>query len=236
MPTISLTILLASTIVLQVVSEFSGPSPLNDYSTVYTFLGKWASASKTRMLTVVFDDYDLEAQYDVPKGVFEVFNVSTRLVTLKHLVSLKGMHPNRDYQAIETGGCVLLLYSDVDHLRDILASPHLASFWQPEDFYILQDSGQRSVDSFNGQRFCKWAFERLWRFRRVYKLVLLAGGNAIRYDPFGHASNHTSYINASCDSSCIKSSQDSFLTVDRPNAIDIADFFEEEQRRSFDRY
>ncbi|XP_076234963.1 uncharacterized protein LOC143179552 [Calliopsis andreniformis] len=237
MSTTLLTFLLTLITFLQVGCELPAPNLSDSYSNVYPFLEKWANTSYTRMLTVVFDDYKPEEAFYIPRGLFHSYNVSTKLVTLKHLMSLKNMHSDRDYQAIEAGGCVLLLYSDVDHLRDTLSSPHLISFWQPENVYILQDRGKLSFDSFDGERFCKWAFEKLWKFRRVYKLMLFAGGKAIRYDPFRYAGSHVQYLyNSSCDWLCVRANKDNFLMVNQPNETDISDFFEENERRSFDRH
>lgn len=237
MSVIPLTLLLTLAILLRVVCELSAPNRFDSYSGIYPFLEKWTNASETRMLTVVFDDYEAEETFYTLRGFFDIHNVSTKLVTLKHLMSLKDVHQDRDYQAIETGGCVLLLYSDIDRLRGTLSSPYLISFWQPENVYFLQNRGQRSTDSYEGARFCKWAFERLWRFRRIYKLLVFVGDKTIRYDPFRYGGSHIQYFyNTSCDWLCVRVDMDNFLTVNQLNETDISDFFNEGERKSFERY
>ena len=130
--------LLPLTVLFRVACKLSESDESDSYSNLYPFLEKWARSSHTKMLTVVFDDYDLERPpFDIPAGMLIDLNVSTKLVTLKHLISLRQKDRRRDYQTIESENCVLLLFSDVDHLKDILSSPHLISFWHPENFYIL---------------------------------------------------------------------------------------------------
>ncbi|PBC31699.1 hypothetical protein APICC_07500 [Apis cerana cerana] len=191
------------------------------------------------MLTVVFDDYDLERPpFDIPAGMLIDLNVSTKLVTLKHLISLRQKDRRRDYQTIESENCVLLLFSDVDHLKDILSSPHLISFWHPENFYILREQGGSSVSLFEQERFCQWAFERLWRVRRVYKLLLFTGDKVIRYDPFDYNRLRARYRvgGRDCDWYCNKSNEEGgFLSIDRPNISEVSDFFDGE-RIDFKRY
>ncbi|XP_017790662.1 PREDICTED: uncharacterized protein LOC108572854 [Habropoda laboriosa] len=229
-----LAMFLSSTIRFHVTCELFKPANTDSYSNLYPIVEKWASFSHTKMLTVVFDDYELEQTFQVPRTILNNLNISTKLVSLKHLISLKDTNRNRDYQTIESGSCVLLLFSDMDHLRDILSSPHLVSFWHPENFYLLQEQKTQISEAFDHERFCIWAFERLWRFRRVYKLLLFTGDKVIRYDPFDYAGRHAKYyVNSSCDWRCIKTNEDSFLIVNRSSRIDIGDFFEESQRRDF---
>ncbi|XP_076166268.1 uncharacterized protein LOC143146143 [Ptiloglossa arizonensis] len=236
MPTKLSTILLSSTILFYVTCEFLAPNHTDDYSAIYSFLEKWAIASKTGLLTVVFDDFEELDVFDVPRGFLDRLNVSVRLVTLKHLISSKLMEVKHDHQFIEPGSCVLLLFSDTDHIRDIFGSPHLTSFWQPENIYILQKIRQQTSDMDEHERFCRWAMERLWRFRRVYRLILFSEDKAIRYDPFLYAGEHTKYLlNNSCDWYCLKTYKDDFLIVDYPNATDVTDFFDT-QKQNFELY
>lgn len=227
-------ILLFLVILFRVVCELSLPNGANSdiiYSNVYPFLEKWAKTSHTKLLTVIFDDYDDHNAFDVPRGVLVRLNVSTKLVSLKHLTSLKYKDVRHDYHIVETESCVLLLFSNVDHLRDILSSPYLTTFWHPENFYILQGQRRRVVNLSEHERFCKWAFEKLWRFRRVYKLLFFADNKTIRYDPFDYAARHIRYyVNTSCDWHCIKSHEDDFLLISEPNATDISDMFVEDRR------
>lgn len=226
--------LLPLTILSRVACKLSESDESDSYSNLYPFLEKWAKTSHTKMLTVVFDDFQPSHPIDIPAGMLVDLNVSTRLVTLKHLISLPSKDRGRDYQTIETENCVLLLFSDVDHLKDILSSPHLISFWHPENFYILREQGQPSATSFEQERFCQWAFERLWRVRRVYKLLLFTGDKVIRYDPFD--SHNNARYRASCDWNCDKSNEEGgFLLIERPNITEVSDFFEEE-RLDFNRY
>ncbi|CAL7949915.1 unnamed protein product [Xylocopa violacea] len=225
-----------STILFRVACELFEPNYSDRYASLYPFLEKWARASRTKMLTVVFDDYERQHTYDLPSEVLVDLKVSVRLVSLKHLMTLKYKNMRHDYQAVESGSCVLLLFSNTDHLRDVLVSPHLASFWHPENFYILQEQGQRSYDQLDHERFCKWAFERLWRLRRVFKLLLLVEHKVIRYDPIDYAGRHAhQYTNDTCDWYCIKSSGDNFLSINEPNNTDVSDFFDED-RRDFNSY
>ncbi|XP_043255164.1 uncharacterized protein LOC122398960 [Colletes gigas] len=229
------TILLSSSFLLYVACEFVVPSQSSDHSSVYPFLEKWANTSNTGMLTVVFDDFDDDA-LDFPRVALDRLNVSTRLITLKHLMSLMNTTVKRANQTIESGNCVLLLFSNTDHLRDILGSPYLVSFWHPENVYFLQGKRHQLSDTFDDERFCRWAFERLWRFRRVYRLVFFTEDRAIRYDPFQYAGDHIKQLlNSSCDWFCVKVNEDDFLMVDHPNATDVTDFFDD-QRRSFELY
>ncbi|XP_071868721.1 uncharacterized protein [Bombus fervidus] len=225
-------VLLTATILLfRVACELFKPNYSNNYSNLYPFVEKWAMTSHTKMLTVVFDDYEYHRTFHVPRDILVGLNVSTKLVSLKHVISLKYKNMRHDYHTIETESCVLLLFSNVDHLRDILGSPHLMSFWHPENFYILQDQGLQFSDLSIYERFCKWAFERLWRFRRVYKLLLFAADKVIRYDPFDYAARHTGYrVNTSCDWNCVKSNTDSFLLINGPNTTDISDIFIKDRR------
>lgn len=223
--------LLTATILFRVACELFEPNYSGNYSNLYPFVEKWAMTSHTKMLTVVFDDYEYHRAFDVPRGILVGLNISTKLVSLKHVISLKYKNMRRDYQTIETESCVLLLFSNVDHLRDILSSPHLISFWHPENFYILQEQSLQFSDSSIYERFCKWAFERLWRFRRVYKLLLFAADKVIRYDPFDYAARHIGYhVNTSCDWNCVKSNRDNFLLINGPNTTDISDFFIKDRR------
>lgn len=226
--------LLHLTILFRVACKLSESDESTDsYSNLYPFLEKWARTSHTKTLTVVFDDYDLERHpFDpIPAEMLIDLNVSTKLVTLKHIISLKHKDRRRDYRTIEAENCVLLLFSDVDHLKDILSSPHLISFWHPENFYILREQGGSSVSLFERERFCQWAFERLWRMRRVYKLLLFTGDKVIRYDPFDYNRLRARYRvgGRDCDWYCDKSSEEAgFLLINRPNITDVSDFFEEE--------
>ncbi|XP_033177899.1 uncharacterized protein LOC112213251 isoform X1 [Bombus impatiens] len=223
--------LLTATILFRVACELFEPNYSDNYSNLYSFVEKWAMTSYTKVLTVVFDDYEYHRAFDIPRGILVSLNVSTKLVSLKHVMSLKYKNMRRDYQTIDTESCVLLLFSNVDHLRDILSSPHLMSFWHPENFYILQEQGLQFSDSSVYERFCKWAFERLWRFRRVYKLLLFAADKVIRYDPFDYAARQTGYsVNTSCDWNCVKSNRDGFLLISGPNTTDISDFFIKDRR------
>lgn len=235
MPGIFLATLLLSTTLFCIAGQLLEPNSSDSYSTLYPFLEKWARSSDRKMLTVVFDDYELSHAVDVPRSIMENLNVSVRLVSLKQVISSKNENMDRDYQAIESGTCVLLLFLDLNHLRDILNSPHLVSFWQPENWYILQER-KHHFNSFDHERFCKWAFERLWRFRRVHKLLLFTEDKVIRYDPFQYGGRHTRhYVNSSCDWHCIKSNEDRFLLVSEPNTTDISDFFDE-KRTDFKSY
>ncbi|CAK9822527.1 hypothetical protein ANTRET_LOCUS1048 [Anthophora retusa] len=230
-----LAILLSSTIRFHVNCHLFNPTNTDSYTNLYPVVEKWSRFSHTKMLTVVFDDYELEQQsFDVPRNILNRLNISTKLISLKHLISQRHMNLNRDYQTIETGSCVLLLISDMDHLRDILNSPHLVSFWHPENFYILKEQTTEISAVFDHERFCMWAFERLWRFRRVYKLLLFTENNVIRYDPFDYAGRRAKYyVNDTCEWRCIKVNDESFLIVKKPSTIDVSDFFEEEKRRDF---
>lgn len=231
-----LTTLLPLTILFRVACKLSKSDESDSYSNLYPFLEKWARTSHTKMLTVVFDDYDFQRPpFDIPSEMLIDLNVSTKLVTLKHLISLRNKDRRRDYRTIESENCVLLLFSSVDHLKDILSSPHLISFWHPENFYILREQGRSSISSFEQERFCQWAFERLWRVRRVHKLLLFTGDKVIRYDPFDHNRLRARY-HGGCDRYCNKSSEeDGFLSIDGPNITDVSDLFEEE-RIDFERY
>lgn len=231
--------LLPLTVLFRVACKLSESDESDSYSNLYPFLEKWARSSHTKMLTVVFDDYDFERPpFDIPAGMLIDLNVSTKLVTLKHLISLRQKNRRRDYQTIESENCVLLLFSDVDHLKDILSSPHLISFWHPENFYILREQGGSSVSLFEQERFCQWAFERLWRVRRVYKLLLFTGDKVIRYDPFDYNRLRARYRvgGRDCDWYCNKSNEEGgFLSIDRPNISEVSDFFDGE-RIDFKRY
>ncbi|XP_017758709.1 PREDICTED: uncharacterized protein LOC108549732 [Eufriesea mexicana] len=231
MTRIFLSVLLSWTILFRASAEIFESSVGDSYSSVYPFLEKWARSSHTKMLTVVLDDYGYQQAFDVPHSIVVSLNVSIRVVSLKHLIALRYKNMRRDYQTIETGSCVLLLFTNVDHLRDILSSPHLVSFWHPGNTYILQERRRSFTDLFEYEKFCKWAFERLWRFRRVYRLLLFVHDKVIRYDPFDYAGRQSRYrANSSCDWYCTKSNEDHFLMINEPNSTDISDFFDRDRR------
>ncbi|XP_054009266.1 uncharacterized protein LOC128892752 [Hylaeus anthracinus] len=228
-------ILLPLALLFHVTSQFKVPNSDN-YSSVYPFLAKCANASKTGLLTVVFDDFDDSSVFDVPPELLRRLNVTARLLTIRHIISVKQEHGKRENRSREAEGCVLVLFSNTDHLRDILSSPHLVAFWHPENVYILQETVQESSDMFERERFCRWAFERLWKFRRVYRVIFFSDDKAIRYDPFEYAGSHVRNVqNTSCDWFCVTANKEDFLMIDFPNSTDISDFFDED-RRSFGLY
>ncbi|KZC06508.1 hypothetical protein WN55_10419 [Dufourea novaeangliae] len=231
MSTVFPAILLTSLLLIHIASEFSGPTQSTNYFFVSSFLEKWANATRTGRLAVVFDDYSHVDDFDVPRGVLDRFNVSARLVTLKHLISQRQERSRGYDQSFETESCVLLVFTDIDHLRDTLSSPHLVPFWQPENLYILQEQGPFRSD--DHERFCEWAFARLWRLRRINRLVLFTTDKIIRYNPFTSVANRL--FNNSCDWRCMKSLDDDFLVVTKPNGTDLSNLFVND-RRSFDKY
>ncbi|XP_033324057.2 uncharacterized protein LOC117219213 [Megalopta genalis] len=189
----------------------------NNYSVVYSILEKWANTTKTALLTVVFDDYDDEDTSDDPRGILNYVKVPSRLITLDHMMSLSWQHQEEDYRVVEPGGCVLLQFSQLNRLKNILDSPHLSSFWHPDSFYVLQSLG--TINFCKLERFCRWLFQRLWRTRRIYKIIFLASDSSrtIRFDPFGRVPQ-----------------EGYFLKIDYTNLTDVSDLFEE--RRSFEKH
>ncbi|XP_026669060.1 uncharacterized protein LOC108624594 isoform X2 [Ceratina calcarata] len=227
------TVLLSTDILFHISCKLFQPNHSNTDTSVYPLIEKWARSSPTKMLTIVLDDYEQPQMLDFPKNVLNNLNVSKKLVSLKYLISLRNNDTSRGYETVETGNCVLLLFTNMEHLRDLFNSPHLISFWHPENFYILEEQGK--LDSFDRERFCKWAFDRLWRFRRVYKLLLFTGDKAIRYDPFDYTTRYEEhYVNTSCDWDCIESN-DSFLMISNRDKVDVSDLFDE-GRRDFKSY
>ncbi|XP_078033889.1 uncharacterized protein LOC144468351 [Augochlora pura] len=212
------TILHMSAMFHLVVCEFPNTCTRSDnYSVVYPILEKWANTARTALLTVVFDDYVNEDVSGDPRAILDYIKVPSRLITLDHAMSLSWQHQGEDYRVVEPGECVLLQFSRLDRLKNILDSPHLSSFWHPGSFYILQSLG--SINFCKLERFCRWLFQKLWRYRRINKIILLASDSlrTIRFDPFESVPRDEYY-----------------LKIDYINLTDVSDLFEE--KRSFGKH
>ncbi|XP_034192943.2 uncharacterized protein LOC117610089 [Osmia lignaria lignaria] len=227
MSRIFLAILISSSIPFHVASLFLTSPKSDNLSTVYSLVEKWSRSSNVKLLTIVFDNYQQESYiFNVP-DILNTMNVSTKLVTLKHLIYLKYKNMDGDYELFDPGSCILILFYNIDHLREIFNSPHLISFWQADNFYILYDNSHRFVDWFELERFFEWGFEKLWRFRRIYKVILFINEKTIRYNLIDFAGYQTKrFLNSSCDWYCVKNNHDSFLIINEPNDTDVSDFFE----------
>ncbi|XP_076656655.1 uncharacterized protein LOC143361274 [Halictus rubicundus] len=204
-----------SAMLLLVACEFRNPARQSDnYAAVYPFLEKWANTTKTALLTVLLDDHGSEDASGVPRNILNHVNVPVRLITLDHVISLNWQNQGKDYRVIEPGGCVLFRFSRIDSLKSMLNPPHLTSLWHPDSLYILQSLGSLSFCDL--ERFCRRTFERLWRSRRIYKIIFLDGGSskAIRPDPFR-------VFGGGC-----AGGEEDFLRVNYANLTDVSDFFE----------
>ncbi|XP_076392710.1 uncharacterized protein LOC143265303 [Megachile rotundata] len=228
MSRILLAIFVYSSIPLHVAAVFFTPVEPDNLSTIYRFLEKWAGNSYVKLVTVVLDDYQQDYDFNIQHCVFDALNVSIKMVTIKHLIYLRFGNMNRDYESFDQGSCVVLLFTDFEHLRQIFNSPHLISFWQPDKFYLLYDYTHKSVDWYEVKRFFQWGFEKLWRFRRIFRVMVFIGEKIIRYDLIDYAGYHTRFFfNSSCDWYCVKNNEDSILMVNEPDKTFVTDFFEE---------
>nr|XP_031825522.1 uncharacterized protein LOC116423910 [Nomia melanderi]XP_031825523.1 uncharacterized protein LOC116423910 [Nomia melanderi] len=179
-------VLLASAMLQTAECEFREPERSRNYSVAVPFLEKWVNKAGTGLLTVVFDEHVAD---DVPRQVLARVSVPARLLTLEHLMSVDPTNSSTGDRTIDPSSCVLLLFSGIDQLSDAVTSSRLASFWQPESSYVLENRGA----SIPLGEFCRCS-ERLWNLRGVYKLVGITGDEIVRYDPFGAACRNDSKL------------------------------------------
>ncbi|KAG7203010.1 hypothetical protein KM043_010138 [Ampulex compressa] len=208
-------------------------SQSDDYSSIRPLLKQWSQrGSHVRRLTIIYEDHNQDDAYEIPRTLFEEFWVTTRLLTLNHLMNFRGQ------PIAESGNCVLLLFRNILNIRQILRTPHLNAVWHPRNFYILHESRGSQSRAYKAQqyRFLRWALERLWRTRSLYKLVVVLGDELIKYDPFDEA-NYEQPFEESGDKRSIEDKRDprKRLAIYQPNDTRLLDFFRE-HRSSFQGY
>ncbi|XP_066589392.1 uncharacterized protein [Prorops nasuta] len=95
-------------------------------SGVSRLLREWSDKYPLRRQLLIIIDEKTREDIQVPRALLESSTMATRILSLGVV------------EKIRPGNCVLLLVLDLRSVDQILQSPHLTSFWQPENLYILR--------------------------------------------------------------------------------------------------